>query len=144
MEVGQKMPDYSIIFKLHPKQYGSWREQFREMLCAVPPNVSILGEKGPSLYELFATSAIQVGVFSTALYEGLGFGLRTIICQLPGYIFVEKLIEAKYADLAKNGQDIIRLISSGSNKRIDIDHFFRSSAIRNKHDAVDRILEDVR
>jgi len=141
IQVAQRALNYTIIFKLHPKQYRNWETRFGDILCKMPSNVVIYGEDTPNIYRLFRTSRVQVGVFSTALYEGLGFGLKTIICMLPGWRFAEHLVSSKQASLAKNSKDILRLISIEDDKKSDVDKIFRPNAVNNIHAAIDEILE---
>lgn len=72
--------DYDIIYKLHPGEYDRWQEEYPWLMNA---NLEIFGESAPPLYQLFAKSSVQVGVNSTALYEGLCFDLDTYLynCQ---------------------------------------------------------------
>ncbi|MBW1895282.1 MAG: hypothetical protein JRI91_16565 [Deltaproteobacteria bacterium] len=141
IQVALKAKNYNIIFKLHPKQYNDWKERFSDILCEMPLNIVIYGKDAPNIYRLFRTSRVQVGVFSTALYEGLGFGLKTIICMLPGWRFAKQLVSSKQASLAKNSKDILRLISIDDGKNNDVAKIFRPNAVNNMHFAIDEILE---
>ena len=60
---------YHIIFKLHPDEFVSWKNQFPEL--AECSDIEIIDNGKQNLYELFAKSDVQVGCFSTAIYEGL-------------------------------------------------------------------------
>ena len=40
------------------------------------------------LYDLISISEWQIGVFSTALYEGISFGLKTIIYNYTSVIII--------------------------------------------------------
>jgi hypothetical protein len=55
---------------------------------------------------LFATAQAQIGVYSTALFEGLAFGLRTFIADLPGASDMAPLVEAGLAELVSNAQQL--------------------------------------
>jgi len=44
------------------------------------------------LYKLLSSSEYQVGVYSTAIYEGLLFGLKTILCNTMFVEYMEELI----------------------------------------------------
>lgn len=81
----------TIKYKLHPGEIYRYKEYNHLLELSKKENVDIIAEG--NLYELLATSEYQVGVYSTALYEGLEFGLKTILCDLPNIEFMEKLIE---------------------------------------------------
>src|SRR5262249_1193882 len=61
-----------VVYKLHPGERATWREDYPWLLDAP---LRVIDGETPHLYELFAASTMQVGVYSTALYEGLTFGL---------------------------------------------------------------------
>ena len=48
---------------------------------------------------MFSVSEYQLGVFSTALYEGVEFGCKTILADLPGIEYMDQFI--KYNHLSK-------------------------------------------
>ncbi len=111
LELSEKLPDEKFILKLHPKQKNSWREEFPELLREKKTNLEIYTSEKP-LYDLFSESKIQMGVFSSALYEGMEFGLKTILMNFPGVEFMENLIQKKMCSLALNTEDAIQKIKS--------------------------------
>jgi hypothetical protein len=76
-------PDFpfEIVYKLHPGEYRGWQERYPWLRKV---DVQVVDGEEPPLYELFAGSMGQVGVNSTALVEGLSFGLPSLIVDLPG------------------------------------------------------------
>ena len=65
-----------IVYKLHPDEFGCWRELYPEL---AESGLRVVDSKDIGIYEFFKGADVQVGVFSTALYEGLGFDLKTCI-----------------------------------------------------------------
>ncbi len=91
--IAKELPNYNICFKLHPGEYQRWREEYPELLKAVTlSNVTVI-ESEMNIYELFALFEFQVGVYSTAIYEGLGFDCKTILVDLPGVEIMNGLRE---------------------------------------------------
>lgn len=84
--------DKIIKYKLHPGEYYNYKDNENLQLLLKKDNVELI--KDCDLYKLIATSEYQVGVFSTALYEGLEFDLKTILIDLPGIEYMEELIES--------------------------------------------------
>lgn len=82
-----------VKYKLHPGEFDRWQEYPALVQLSHLDNVEIIKDEIP-LYELFATSGLQVGVFSTALYEGIEFGCRTLLFQLPGIEYMNKFIDS--------------------------------------------------
>jgi UDP-N-acetylglucosamine:LPS N-acetylglucosamine transferase len=142
VETAQKLPSYNIILKLHPKQYNSYEKELTDLTVNKPLNLQIVRENGHSLYQLFAESTWQVGVFSTAIYEGLAWGLNTIICDLPGWEYMKNLIEYGAARLAHETDEILQYITRKDGKKIDATHMFKPNAVKNMVSAVESIFID--
>lgn len=100
LRLAQKRPDLSVLVKLHPTEFPVWKEHYPELLEAQQlANVEVVDTFDKNLFELFATSAYQIGVYSTALYEGIYMGCKTILVDLPGVEHLEYLFENQYAQL---------------------------------------------
>lgn len=87
-----KFKDSYIKYKLHPGEFSRWHNYPALNELIKYENVEIVCDEIP-LYKLFSQSAIQVGVFSTALYEGVEFGCETILLDLNGIEYMSKFIE---------------------------------------------------
>ncbi|MEG1256982.1 hypothetical protein [Clostridium sp.] len=72
--------DYHIIYKLHPAEYGKKNEYIKDM--EKYKNVEIVADATNSIYYYFSRCNIQIGVTSTAIFEGLAFKLNTFIYHL--------------------------------------------------------------
>ena len=53
------------------------------MICS--SNIKIIVDDKISLYEFFPKCQLQIGVYSTAIAEGIGFDLDTIILKVDDY-----------------------------------------------------------
>ena len=87
-----RFKDYEIKYKLHPGEFDRWENYSALNKLSSFSNVKIVKNEEP-LYELFATSSLQIGVFSTALYEGVEFGCQTILLNINGIEYMDKFIE---------------------------------------------------
>lgn len=87
-----KFKEYKIIYKLHPGEFDRWKNYPSLLKLSKYKNIIIIKNEIP-LYELFATSSIQIGVFSTALYEGVEFGCKTILLNINGIEYMDRFIE---------------------------------------------------
>lgn len=91
--------DIIVEYKPHPYEYiGPEPKYFQELRNSGV----IISKKQSNIYEIFARSRWQVGVFSTALYEGLYFNVACFVLNISGSEHMKKMIEL----------DIVRLISS--------------------------------
>ena len=79
---------FELKYKLHPGEYDRWQTYPSLKILSKKHNVEII--TATDLYALFSSCEYQVGVFSTALSEGVEFGCKTILLDLPG---VEEMSE---------------------------------------------------
>ncbi|MEM4780532.1 MAG: hypothetical protein QXG03_03075, partial [Halalkalicoccus sp.] len=86
--------DPEVVYKLHPGEYDRWREAYPWL---VDSPVRVVADA--DLYELFSESRLQVGVYSTAIYEGLAFALDTYLVDLPGVSQLRPLLDRNAATL---------------------------------------------
>lgn len=93
LAVARLRPDWRVIFRLHP---GEAHARFAAELAAragAPPANFALSSGSPGIFRLLAESAVQVGVFSTALIEGMALGGRTLLLPLPGIDYMAPVLE---------------------------------------------------
>ena len=125
-----KDKNYNFIYKLHPGEYGTWKENYDYLTKAVNEfdNFNVIDESEPPLYELFAKSNYQVGAFSTAIYEGLAFNCKTFIIDVPGVEYLDDLIEKDIVKKVKNSEELINYINNEklSIQEYDKDYFFKN------------------
>jgi len=88
---------YNIIYKLHPSECFDWRQRYPILINN--HNIIVIDSNNKHLYELFAISDIQIGVYSTAIFEGLEFGLKTYIIKEYGWRYMEDIINSDKAIL---------------------------------------------
>lgn len=113
-----------IVYKLHPGEYDRWKDEYPWLTRA---NFEIVDGSEPDLYELFAQSKAQVGVFSTAIYEGLAFGLETYIYDCQGSEFLEPLIQEGSAKPISSAGDLASKLGT-NNSAFDENYYFISNS----------------
>lgn len=113
------LKDFEIVYKLHPGEFSRWQEYEHLVLLAEMPNVVIA--KQANLYELFASARYQIGVFSTAVYEGIGFGCTTLLLDLPGVEYMADLIDNGLAQLIHGPADLQRVLSGERTENMAFD-----------------------
>ena len=87
------------------------------------------GEK--DLYDYFAEADLQVGVYSTSVYEGLGFRIPTCIYYLEGSCALQKLCDLGMAGLVKTPEDLQNYIENNQKNEIDYSFFWKENAAQN-------------
>ncbi len=119
---------YHIVYKLHPAEYSDWKERYGiqdDSLIEVIDNANI------NLYELFAQSSIQVGVYSTAVYEGIGFGLQTYIYNIGHANTMKSLVDEGMATFVNSAQELFECIRNCTQLKKDYGLFWKKNALKN-------------
>lgn len=131
---------YKVIYKLHPGEYDRWKYDYPWL---VGTNIEVIDHNHKDMHFYFAKSDIQIGVYSTALFEGLGYDLQTIIIKLAGYELMEELFSKALAELAENEKDIIRILNNDSEEKIDFDteYFWESNSLYKMNREIEEIIK---
>lgn len=126
-ELADKLKGFKIIYKLHPGEYETWRQNYPELVEAEKwDNFKVVDNSKTPLYELFAKSDYQIGAFSTAIYEGLMFNCKTFIVDVPGVEYLDDLIKKGYVYKIDNVDDLIRNLEKFEPAVYDKDFFFKN------------------
>jgi hypothetical protein len=101
--------DWEFVFRPHPQESV---ERYAARVAALSPAVANLrlSEQREDLHDLLASAEVQVGVYSTSLFEGMALGVRTIVLALPGWENVTRAIEQGDAVVANTPADIAALL----------------------------------
>ena len=83
------------------------------------------------LYELYPEVDYQIGVFSTAIYEGLGYGIKTFIYKINGWKNVYSLNQNQGVKFIKDYQELIEIINKNLIKKPDQESYFSSNVLEN-------------
>jgi len=87
--VARANPSLRVLFRLHPSEHAAD--------YTPGPDVE-LSSSGNTL-DLLARATYQVGVSTTALFEGMALGCRTAVADLPGHEYLAGPIAAGHAAL---------------------------------------------
>ncbi len=105
-KLANSLRDYQISFKLHPS------EKTEDYIFS-SDNLNIY-KRNASLQELQKRCLLQVGVYSTALLEGVSAGIKTILLDLPGSEHFYSLVDKKMFYFANDVDLLISIIKSNS------------------------------
>jgi len=113
-EIAKRAPDWTFVYRAHPLQDST------QALPAFPSNVE-LAPPPTDPYERLLESDVQIGVYSTLLFEGMAFGARTIVLDLPGVEHMRPVIDRGDAVLARTAEEAVAYLQtapkSGSTDR---------------------------
>lgn len=129
--------EYHIIYKLHPSEYPIWREKYPWLKSA---KIEVIDHNRESIYKYFAVSDFQIGVYSTAIYEGLGFGLPTFIYRTGHYDSMERLVSEGYAQYVDRAEDIVDCMISYACEHKRGLCFWKKNALQNMENEIDKLI----
>lgn len=106
-------PSYKIVYKLHPSEFNTWRDDYKELAELESEGmVEVVGKDARPLYDVLSASDIQVGVHSTSVFEGLGFGLRTYIYKILYSETMKNLCKAGYAQYVESPKELLEKLKA--------------------------------
>jgi hypothetical protein len=126
--------EQEIIYKFHPNEPNSWKDKYPWLKKS---DITCITDEIP-LYQLFAESTSQIGVNSTALYEGLRFGLDTYVVDFPGYEYMQYLIDNDHAIFIQSVEGYLEKRKSNTSQ-VDVEYFFESDSITRFESAIEEI-----
>jgi hypothetical protein len=112
--------EFIVIYKLHPSEVLEENVYLLEL--GRYKSVRII--KDGDLYKLLAESNYIIGVFSTALYEGIGFGCKPIIADLCGIEYMSKIIDQYAIPVLTEETDLKHMLKNYGDLNIDVKAFF--------------------
>lgn len=138
VECGE-LSEFEMLYKLHPGEYDRWRDEYPWLETG---RVTVIDDDSRTLYRLFAESTAQVGVYSTAIFEGLCFNLNTFLVNLPNVDSMEDLYQEGLAEIVDSPTELINALE-------DVDqpgdpntsYYFKEDAAQNMQTAIERVRE---
>jgi hypothetical protein len=96
-----------ISYRLHPSEFTGWREAYPELARS---NIDVEAADSRPLYAAQRDSDAQAGVYSTALLEGLAFGLPTYVITLPGHEQLSSIVDAGLAQRVSDADALVEAL----------------------------------
>lgn len=117
LDLAERRPDLDIVFRLHPSEHQS---DYRD---AEGRGVRVSGGPSEQTSQLLASAGFQVGVATTALFEGMVLGCRTAVVTLPGWEYLRPAAERGDALVVHNGEELARRLDSAPLCRDSSDYY---------------------
>jgi len=128
--------NYDVVYKLHPGEYDRWREEYPWL---VDTDFEVIDGAEPPLYQLFAESSVQVGVGSTAIYEGLAFDLEAYVYDCSGSKVLQPLVAENSAEIVSSVEELASGLGTDI-KKVNCDYYFAPDATDRMCNALDDCL----
>jgi hypothetical protein len=97
---------WRVIYRLHPGEVADFRQRL-PWLEGGPLEIST-GQL--DLYRQFGEVGAQLGVYSTALFEGVAFALPTLIARLPGSASLEPFVRFGGARFVSDAEEVAQAL----------------------------------
>lgn len=135
--IAEKISDFNFLFKLHPNEVNTIDEYKNNITTK---NITIVDPKA-DLYDLFNLCQAQIGVYSTALLEGLAFKLETFIIPLEGYQVFNELIALKVMCLVEDENEIISSLKEKNRfDKTNYENIWKNNALENTIKEIKKII----
>ena len=120
---------WKIIYKLHPGEYANWKKRYPWL---VNSGIEVVDSLRHNIYEYFAVSNVQVGVSSTAIFEGLGFGLDTFIFNTVSAECMKQLCQDGFAAEVNSAKELADKLEKNIKSKKNKDKlFWKENAFNN-------------
>jgi len=106
---------YEIIYKLHPGEFDNYKTNYSSL---IKDGIRVTTNE-KNVYEWFAESDYQVGVYSTAIYEGVRFNLGTAIYAVNNYKNMQPLLSGNVAELVHDENELHKFILNNTSHEND-------------------------
>lgn len=139
-ELLKEHKDYKIIYKYHPDELNE------EYKCLEKENIISVKNFGEEIYKYQKFSSVQIGAYSTSLYEGIAFGLPTIILKefknanqtIDTLSFMGKGVYA--VDNPKQASEVIESILEQP-EIFDVDQIWKANSVENMKKELKKIIK---
>lgn len=123
------LPEYSIIFKMHPAEYNIAHNKYKYLNSI--KNIKIIADDKIPLYEYFSKSKYVVGVYSTALIEALVFETHVFILKYPGWELFEDIKPDKNITFIEDVESMVDVVNQNTNSvnNSNLNSYFQSGSI---------------
>lgn len=129
---------YRIVYKLHPVEYGNWREAYGSYL--LHPNIEVAGDNSKIIYDYFMDAEWVVGMQSTCLYEATAFSVKMAILDSPFKKDYDEFFELGRANLISGVEDLLAIIDRKDINSKASTAWFENNSMEKVQRAIDDII----
>jgi hypothetical protein len=136
--VESKLDDgISVTYKLHPGEYDRWKTEYPWL---AESGVRVVADEVP-LYKLLSRARVQIGVYSTALFEGLRFSTRTVLFDTNGISHMERLVREYDIPVVSDADELIAVLPKLETQHVDETAFFSGNPVKNFEESLEMVRQ---
>jgi hypothetical protein len=129
--------DVRVLYRLHPAEISGWKERYPWLA----DSDCLVQDQPSSVYDDFSRASAQVGVYSTALFEGLAFHLPTFVARLPGHEAALPLVDCGAAVSFDDAEQLVAAFRDASRPPPDLsDTIWRPDACKRFYSFVEDLI----
>ncbi len=102
---------YQIYFKLHPSEFNEMQRRYQGLMTM--PNVSLIRTE-QTVEQLQLRCMYQIGIYSTAIYEGIEKQCKTLLLEETGIEYMASLIQREIVKTVDYDDDIVAVMQTMS------------------------------
>ena len=130
--------EYKIIYKLHPSEFSNWKEKYPWL---IKKNIYVADSAFYDVHHYLSKAFVQVGVASTALFEGIGYNLNTAILKAPTHEYMEELYRNGMAVLVEDANQLLSFIDSCEKQNFtNKAYFWKPNPMSNFNESIKSII----
>ncbi len=99
-----QLQNYKIFFKLHPNEFIGYKKNYFELLKYI--NINIITNEY-NIHDLQNFCEFQIGIYSTAVYEGIERKCKTLLLNDTGIEYMEQLLKDGLAIKIDYGDNLL-------------------------------------
>lgn len=132
--------EYHIVYKLHPAEYSRWKTDYPYLLN---DDITVIDNNKIELHDLFADADMQIGVYTTALFEGIAYNLPTYIVKLFGYEHMSVLKDVNNVEFVTNIDELKQLIVNniGNNTQLTTDYIWKKDSLNKTLKNIEYVIQ---
>ncbi len=131
--------EFKITYKMHPGDNIENMQCF-EKLSKYRDKIEIVSHSEKTLYDCFLEADVQIGAYSTGIYEGLAFGLKTYLVKVEGSERMQTLVDKGFAKYVEYPQDVNLNDNAASNS--ENGDFWKENALDNIIKNINAIMKE--
>ena len=129
---------YHVIFKCHPKEVDSWRQDYGMYL--ENSVIEVADTMECTVHDYMSISDWVIGVSSSALYEATVFNVKIGILKISDYDYVKTLYESGEAKLFADVRELYETIVQDSFHPSKQGHFYKKNSINNMISSIEYVI----